>query len=73
MATPPHDQTTTEVSLDGFGPQDIAALKEIARDQGLSFDEGCSSALLERARKLRRAQQKSPISRLFSFFSKTKE
>jgi hypothetical protein len=65
MAPPKQTTTETEVSLEGFELQDIAALEKVAEDRGISFDEACAQLLQEHARSLRNPQPKSLFRRLF--------
>lgn len=63
----PLTQTTaeTEISLEGFDLQDIAALEKEAEERGVSLDEACKQLLLERAHSLRNPQPIGLLQRLF--------
>jgi hypothetical protein len=65
MAPPTPTSNETEIPLEGFELQDIAAIEREAEERGISFDEACSQLLLEQARRIRTPRKKGLIQYLF--------
>lgn len=65
MAPPEQIGVIAEIDFSGLAQQDIDAIKEIAKDRGVSLEDACKQILLERARELRSNRGQGLFARLF--------